>query len=203
MGPRLVRNVGQRVRSAFYPARCGDCLDRKVEALLLDRSDVALIVRPMLITWRQLREQIVAFDKAIRALVKSNSACRLLMSVPGIGVRTFLAWVRTGIAVIAFGFIVEKFNLFVLTIASSAYAEVVHRLQLERLSGQLHRYGGGVALIFGGLALIVVATARFVRTGRLLDDPKMHSAGSVRAELILSVVLVLLVAGFSTYLVLG
>jgi transposase len=53
---------------------------RKVEALLLDRSDVALIVRPMLIAWRQLREQIVAFDKAIRALAKSNSACRLLMS---------------------------------------------------------------------------------------------------------------------------
>ena len=33
--------------------------------------------------------------------------------------RTFLAWVRTGIAVIAFGFVIEKFNLFVLTIASS------------------------------------------------------------------------------------
>jgi hypothetical protein len=49
----------------------------------------------------------------------------------------------------------------------------------------------------------VVATARFVRTGRLLDDPEMHSASSVRAELILSVVLVLFVAGLSTYLVLG
>ena len=48
--------------------------------------------------------------------------------------RTFLAWVRTGIAVIAFGFIIEKFNLFVLTIASSASAEVAHRLQLERLN---------------------------------------------------------------------
>jgi putative membrane protein len=115
--------------------------------------------------------------------------------------QTFLAWVRTGIAVIAFGFIIEKFNLFVLTIASSASAEVAHRLH-ERLSGPLHRYGG-VALILGGLALIVVATARFVRTGRLLDDPELHSASGVRAELILSVVLVLLVAGFSTYLVLG
>src|SRR5207247_2630136 len=28
-----------------------------VEALLLDRSDVALIVRPMLVAWRQLRAQ--------------------------------------------------------------------------------------------------------------------------------------------------
>ena len=44
--------------------------DRKVEALLLDRSDVALIVRPMLVAWRQLREQIAVFDKAIRVLVR-------------------------------------------------------------------------------------------------------------------------------------
>ena len=28
--------------------------------------------------------------------------------------RTFLAWLRTSIAVIAFGFVVEKLNLFVL-----------------------------------------------------------------------------------------
>ena len=33
--------------------------------------------------------------------------------------RTFLAWVRTGIATIAFGFVVEKFNLFVLTLAEA------------------------------------------------------------------------------------
>jgi len=33
--------------------------------------------------------------------------------------RTFLAWVRTGIAVIAFGFVIEKFNLFVLTMANA------------------------------------------------------------------------------------
>jgi putative membrane protein len=115
--------------------------------------------------------------------------------------RTFLAWVCTGIAVIAFGFVIEKFNLFVLTIASSTSAEGAHRLRLDRLSEPLGRYGG-LALILGGLPL-VAATARFIRAGRLLDDPEMHSASSVRAELILSVVLVLLVAGFSAFLVLG
>ena len=69
--------------------------DRKVEALILDHSDIALIVRPMLVAWRQVREQIGVFDKAIRVLVKSNSACRLLMSVPGIGVLSALAYVST------------------------------------------------------------------------------------------------------------
>ena len=69
--------------------------DRKVEALILHRSDVALIVRPMLVAWRQVREQIAVFDKAIRVLVRSSSACRLLMSVPGIGVLSALAYVST------------------------------------------------------------------------------------------------------------
>jgi transposase len=69
--------------------------DRKVEVLLEDRSDVAPIVRPMLVAWRQLREQISSFDKAIRVLVRSNSPCRLLMSVPGIGVLSAFAYVST------------------------------------------------------------------------------------------------------------
>ena len=116
--------------------------------------------------------------------------------------RTFLAWVRTGIAVIAFGFVIEKFNLFVLTILGSASGEAARQLRLDRLSGPPGRYGGP-ALIFVGLSLIVIAAARFIRTGRLLDDPETHSASSVRAELILSVVLVLLVAVFGAYLMLA
>jgi len=116
--------------------------------------------------------------------------------------RTFLAWVRTGIAVIAFGFVIEKFNLFVLTMASASSLDAAHRLQLERVSGPLGRYDG-LALVLVGLALIVAAAVRFVRTGRRLDDQEIHSAGNLRAELILSAALALFVAGISAYLVLG
>src|ERR1700724_3744678 len=49
----------------------------------------------MLLACRQLREQIAAFDKAIRMLVRWNAACPLLMSVPGIGVLSALAYVST------------------------------------------------------------------------------------------------------------
>ena len=69
--------------------------DRRVEALLADHGDVAAIVRPMLTAWRQLREQIAVFDKAVRTLAKNDPTCRLLMSVPGIGVVTVLAYVST------------------------------------------------------------------------------------------------------------
>jgi putative membrane protein len=116
--------------------------------------------------------------------------------------RTFLAWVRTGIAVIAFGFVIEKFNLFVLTMASASSLDAGHRLQLERVSGPLGRYDG-LALVLVGLALIVTAAVRFVRTGWRLDDQETHPAGSLRAELILSAALALFVAGISAYLVLS
>jgi transposase len=69
--------------------------DRRVETLVADRADLAPIVRPMLDAWRQLREQISTFDKAVRALVKSDPICRRLMSVPGIGVLSVLAYVST------------------------------------------------------------------------------------------------------------
>ena len=69
--------------------------DRRVEELLADRGDLAPIVRPMLVAWRQLREQIAAFDKAVRALAKASPTCRLLMSVPGIGALSVLAYVST------------------------------------------------------------------------------------------------------------
>lgn len=73
----------------------GQPFDRRVEALLADREDLLPIVQPMLVAWRGLREQISAFDKAVRALAKASPTCRLLMSVPGIGVVTVLSYVST------------------------------------------------------------------------------------------------------------
>jgi len=113
--------------------------------------------------------------------------------------RTFLAWVRTGIAVMAFGFVIEKFNVFLLVMANANAFDAGHRMQIQRLSGPFGRYDG-LALIVVGMLLVVVAATRFVRTGRLLDDAETHSAGSVRAELILSVGLALIVAAVTAYI---
>ena len=113
--------------------------------------------------------------------------------------RTYLAWVRTGIAVIAFGFLIEKFNLFLLSIAAVGLGSETHHSQLAALSGSIGRYDG-LALIFGGVGLVILATARFMRITRLLDDSQMHTASSVRTELILSAALVIVVTSYSVYL---
>jgi putative membrane protein len=112
--------------------------------------------------------------------------------------RTFLAWVRTGIAVIAFGFVIEKFNLFLSTIASGAVGGDQQRAH-ELASRPLGRYEG-LAFMFGGVAIVSLATMRFVRTTRLLDDTETHSASNVRGELVLSTALIILAASYSIYL---
>ena len=48
----------------------GLAFDRRVEVMLDNRADLAPIVRPMLVAWRQLREQIALLDRAIHAIVR-------------------------------------------------------------------------------------------------------------------------------------
>jgi len=114
--------------------------------------------------------------------------------------RTFLAWLRTSIAVIAFGFVVEKLNLFALTAVSAPSLNEASRSQLEKLSGPLGR-GAGHAFIVVGILFIVVATFRFVRTGRLLDDSSIHSPG-ILPDLTFAVIISSLLIALSTYLLL-
>jgi putative membrane protein len=112
--------------------------------------------------------------------------------------RTFLAWVRTGIAIVAFGFVVERFNLFLATIAAAERVEAPRHIA----GGPIGRYEG-LALILVGIALIILSSVRFIRTGRRIDDAETHAVGSVRTELVLSAVLAFLIAGYTVYIALS
>lgn len=114
--------------------------------------------------------------------------------------RTFLAWLRTGVAVIAFGFLVERFDLFILTMADASSPSGAVRERLDALSQSFGR-GAGEALILVGVVFILVATIRFVRTGVLIDDQKIHAQG-IALELSLSVILAVLLVAASLPLIL-
>lgn len=116
--------------------------------------------------------------------------------------RTFLAWVRTGLAVIAFGFVVERLNLFLTGLAENAISEATRKLWSHRVATPFARYDG-LALIAVGIALILIAAIRFVRTTRSIDAPDRRMASNARTEMVLSAVLALLAATFSVYLVVG
>jgi putative membrane protein len=113
--------------------------------------------------------------------------------------RTYLAWIRTAMAIIAFGLVIEKFNLFLQTIARSGLGDAANRLQLKQLQGPFGHYEG-LAFIFVGVALVILATIRFIRITRMLDGEAAHSPKGVRAELVLSAILILLVASYSIHL---
>jgi putative membrane protein len=72
--------------------------------------------------------------------------------------RTFPAWVRTAIAVMAFGFLVERFDLF-LQIAGQTLAG-----RALSPAGELVGNFAGLILIGLGAGSIILAAVRFRRT---------------------------------------
>jgi transposase len=135
--------------------------DRRVEALLADRDDLASIARPMLLAWRQLREQIATFDKEVRALAKKDPTCRLLMSVPGIGVVSVLAYVST----------VEDPERFTRSRSVGAHMGLTPRQyqsgEIDR-SGRISRCGDTLARTLMYEAAVVILT-RVKRASNLKD----------------------------------
>jgi putative membrane protein len=107
--------------------------------------------------------------------------------------RTFLAWIRTGIAVIAFGFVMEKFNLFLVAVAATASPEIARHV--ERLAGPFGRYDG-LALMLVGIALIVLSTLRFLRTERRIAARETYPGDTGRGESLLAATLAVLASAF-------
>jgi hypothetical protein len=95
--------------------------------------------------------------------------------------RTFLAWLRTSIAVIAFGFVVEKLNLFALTAVSAPSLNEASRSQLEKLSGPLGRGAGHAFIVVRDpfhRSRYISLRAHWPAAGRLVYSLTWHSARS-------------------------
>ena len=93
--------------------------------------------------------------------------------------RTFLAWVRTAIAVMAFGFLVEKFDLFLEVAARTLAGQPPSHLN------QAVGDGAGLLLILLGGAMMVLATIRFRQVGRDIDAADTRPARGNRLDLAL------------------
>ncbi|MBV9971498.1 MAG: DUF202 domain-containing protein [Xanthobacteraceae bacterium] len=107
--------------------------------------------------------------------------------------RTFLAWVRTAIAVMAFGFIVEKFDLF-LEVAAPSLAGRTLLAPGQRLGNV-----AGLALIGMGTLIVAVSAVRFIVTERRIDSEDLHRGGS-RFDIVLALLLIMLGCFLALYL---
>jgi len=106
--------------------------------------------------------------------------------------RTLLAWLRTGLTIIALGFVVSRFGLFVqlLAVQSASHSAAAQ----TALSAAL-----GIAFVIVGSVCIVVATIqhrRFVATLAPADLPPAYSTSPAIALSLLVGALGLILAGY-------
>jgi putative membrane protein len=108
--------------------------------------------------------------------------------------RTFLAWVRTAIAVMAFGFLIERFDLFI------RFAAPRIASNSDAVQGRNVADIAGLAFVLMGMAMIVLAAVRFFRTAEQIDAQQTVSGPGVRFDLALALLLVLLGCSLLLYL---
>jgi putative membrane protein len=106
--------------------------------------------------------------------------------------RTFLAWIRTGVAFMGFGFILARFGLFLreLAVTSAAPPHAASAFSMPV----------GVALIVIGILVNIVAAVRHRRYIRAIDQDRFRSAfGSLFAYAV-AVFLALIGLAMAVYL---
>lgn len=84
--------------------------------------------------------------------------------------RTFLAWVRTSVAIVVFGFAIGRFALAL--------------RQLTALQGHASKTTGlsvwmGMISILAGVSMVVAGLARYRKTRAQLDEGKFEPAGFI------------------------
>lgn len=107
--------------------------------------------------------------------------------------RTLLAWIRTGLAMMGFGFVVARFGLF------------LQEIHVAQNSAATQHYGlslwFGTALITVGVVVNIVAGWRHLRLVRALDrGDTSHSHATVQAIAVAFLVALIGIA-MATYLI--
>jgi putative membrane protein len=105
--------------------------------------------------------------------------------------RTFLAWIRTGLAVAAFGLFLIKLNVFV----DAAGGGSMCRLPAEHAAAVATRCAG-LAMVAIAVATIARSSFAFERTRRAIDRDEVIQIPQSRAESLLSAALAIAVLIF-------
>jgi putative membrane protein len=99
--------------------------------------------------------------------------------------RTFLAWVRTSIALMGFGFVIVKFSLFIQQLALM--------LKPEELPDQRYSQIGGIVMIAIGILITLLAFFHFKKYEMQLAKGSFYSS----SFLMLFLTLIMIAGGIS------
>ena len=106
--------------------------------------------------------------------------------------RTFLAWIRTSIGIMAFGFVVEKFALFI-----KQMALILGKANIEITSPSSHGYSAFVGIFLVALGTLMGLLA-FVRYKKI---EKQIRGDTYQPSSILDILLTISVLGIGIFLV--
>jgi uncharacterized membrane protein YidH (DUF202 family) len=104
--------------------------------------------------------------------------------------RTFLAWIRTSIGIMAFGFVVEKFTLFIRQIAVVLGQDHLPMLSYPSPSVQGYSSIFGVFLVALGGLICLLAFIKYKTAEKQIDDNTYHPSILLNIMLTLSVLLI-------------
>ena len=99
--------------------------------------------------------------------------------------RTYLAWIRTAVAVMAFGFLIEKFDLFVSYIGKTIGDE-------ENFKASLSAEIVGLGLFLAGIIIIITATIRFFMFKKAIESNRPIPYDVKKTKIFLSILMVAL-----------
>ncbi len=108
--------------------------------------------------------------------------------------RTFLAWIRTGLAVAAFGFFLIKLNVFVDAVDGGSIPHLPAQ-DAGAVVAVATRYAG-LAMVAIGIAVIARSSFAFERTRRAIESDEVVRIPRSRAESLLSAALAIAVLIF-------
>ena len=104
--------------------------------------------------------------------------------------RTFLAWIRTSLGIMAFGFVVEKFSLFLKQIAY--FLGISHLSERGFTSPNLQGYSSifGILLVAFGTLMSVFAFVKFRKIEKQIKENTYKASIILDLLLTLSVLLI-------------
>ena len=101
--------------------------------------------------------------------------------------RTFLAWIRTSIGIMAFGFVVEKFALFI-----KQMSLILGKADIGNSAPPSHGYSAivGIFLVGLGTLMVLLAFVRFKNVERQIDEDTYQPSSIFYILLTISVLVV-------------
>lgn len=106
--------------------------------------------------------------------------------------RTYLAWVRTAISVMAFGFLIEKFDLLLAARDAAVADAATGRFGVAEATG--------LVLFLSGTLIVIAATVRFFVHKTNIDSAEPHRYREAISAIGLSLLVIALAAFVLFYL---